>query len=99
MKFSFKEVEPEASIESVSSPQLLVCNMADGSLKVLIYFMCNAAQEVLEGRVNSGMGKTILLCKLQSPSGVVTASVKLRKLEYVFPNPQGMITNFVFKAA
>lgn len=98
MEFLFKEIEPEQDIESVSSPQLLVSNMANGSLKVSVYFMCNSAHEIFEGKVSSGMGKTTLHCKLRSPSGTVTASVKLRKVEYVFPNPQGMANNFVFKA-
>lgn len=95
----FKEVSPEEEISSVPCAQMLRMYLIDGTLKVTVYFMLNSALQIAEGTASSAMGKVTLKCKTTNTSDAITASLSLRKVEYIFPYPEGMANEFIFKCA
>lgn len=96
IKLEFEVREPEADIAWVASPQVLVHRAVDGKIKVIVYFMINNAMTITGGTAQSAMGKVKLWFRGESPSGLFTASNRVAKIEYTFPNPQGMARNFEF---
>ena len=96
LEYTFEVLEPETELSSVSSPQLMVLKTKSNYLKVVIYFMANTAISITEGFVNTGIGKVKLQYKGELPGKAVTASQTLRKIAFIFPNPQGMASEFEF---
>ena len=96
MDFKFEVQIPEDDIVFVPSPQMLIATTKKGHLKVTIYFMENTAFEIAGGLAKTAMGKVKLQYTTSSPNGAIAASVTLRKIVYLFQNPQGIASNFVF---
>ena len=94
IEHTFRVEEPEEIYSLSSRPQILALGRSDGGLDVVAYFMMNTAFTITGSRVATGMGKTRLKVISGSESGVVCASVTLRKVRFGFDNPTGMATNF-----
>ncbi len=94
MEYLFEEVELEEEFSSVPGPQIVVLFTKDGGLKVVVYLMINSAHSVTKAVVAPGMGKTKIICKPSNPRGIASASIKLTKLLFTFPDSQGMCTKF-----
>lgn len=83
----------------VASPQLFSFQNRRDQWVVHVWFMENAAASIVKGHAKPAMGKTILKCQYQFPSGAINASVKLFKVQYIFLDSQGLQTNFEFRGA
>jgi len=59
--------------------------------------MANTALEIKSGFAKTAMGNLMLYYLADSPSGAFTASNKLHKVLFTFPNAQGMARTFEFR--
>lgn len=96
MQYKFEVQEPDEQMELVPSPRMVVAHTKNGHLMVSIYFMANAALEITGGFAKSSLGKIKLQYLAVAPSGAYTASQTLRKIVFVFTNPQGSVKEFEF---
>lgn len=97
MKFSFSVLETDEDTVLVASPQVCAYQNRDNAIVVEVLFMENAGASITNGFARPAMGKTILEYEIEFPGGAVTASIKLFKIQYVFPDSKGMSNQFEFK--
>ncbi|MGH1538817.1 MAG: hypothetical protein ACRBHB_00210 [Arenicella sp.] len=96
MDYEFEVQEPEEEFDYVPSAQMLIVNTRNKQLRVIIYFMANTALEISQGIATTSMGKVRLQYMADTPSGAYTASQTLRKIVFVFTDPQGMAKEVEF---
>ncbi len=85
-QYDFAVIPVEDSLVSVASPQLIAFRDADHVVRVWVYLMLNNALSVTSGQARAAMGKIRLSYSAESPSGALTASQRLAKLEFIFPD-------------
>lgn len=96
LKYDFAVVDVENEISFVSEAQILVFRTKQEETRIQVYFMINTAYEITAGIAKSSLGKTRLWYVASSPSGAVTASIKVAKIQFTFPQSEGLALNFQF---
>jgi len=94
--FEFSVIPNEDGIQSVMAPQMTVFYAPDYVINVRIYLMVNRAMQITDGIAKTAIGQTKLWYVAHSPSGAMTASIKLVRLQFTFPNMQGAVPDFMF---
>gem|GEM_PF-3009385 len=94
--YQFEVMTPELPDALAPEPQTLVFALDIHTVKVFVYFMLNSALSITGGQASSAMGTVELSLTVDSPSGVVCASVNLRKVCFTFTEAQGMARSFRF---
>jgi hypothetical protein len=97
MEYEFSVTEVDEHMMFVASPQLRAYKNINEAWVVDILFMENSAAFISRGIAKPGMGKIVLEYEVEYPDGAAAASIKLFKVQYVFPNTEGMPTEFEFK--
>lgn len=96
LKYDFSVVDVENEISFVSEAQILVFRTKQEKTIIQVYFMINSAYEITAGIAKSSLGKIRLWYVASSPSGAVAASIKLAKIQFTFPQSEGLAQNFQF---
>ncbi len=96
IRYEFSEIPTEDGIEAVNPPQMIVVRNKDYAPMVRIYLMLNNALRVTGGTAEVVEEKIELSYAAHSPSGAFTASRRLIRLQFVFPDLVRSLPEFVF---
>ena len=98
MDFKFSVLDVESDVIEVVKPQIFWYTNTEGEYVVTVYFMENTAAVITKGFAKPMSGKMVLRHEVEYPDGIAMASLNIRKIKYVFSEPEGMPAHFEFES-